>query len=262
MRSDLGIVVLSCDKYSDLWQPCFAFLFRAWPDCPFNVYLAANQKRFEHKKVTTLLSGEDTDWSSSVRRSVAQVAEDNVLFLYDDAFLTGRVSTESVAARLSWFLQRSANYLRMRSLPRPDQRIDSLVGLIRPGSAYRTALFTSVWRKAVILDILRDGETAWAFELHGLKRAEAYDGFYGTYEQVFPYIHGVEKGKWFPWAVWYLRHHGFEPDVRARPMMSPSEAARYLTRLPSYYLIQLLPTSMWPKVFSLKRSLRNSIRLP
>jgi hypothetical protein len=258
--TQIGVLVLSCDKYSDLWRPFFTLFFRAWPDCPFDVFLAANGLRFEDERVTTLLSGDDTDWSSSIRRSLAQVPHDVVLLLYDDAFLSERVDTSRVLQNVRWFHERGANYLRMRPLPRPDARVDGDVGLIRPGSPYRTSLFASMWKKEVLLDLLRDGESAWTFELDGIRRADALDGFYATYTNAFSYVHGVEKGRWLPWSLRYLRRHGAAPADGRRPAMTPLEAARHLARLPRGYALRLLPTAMWPAVFQLKRSLRGAFR--
>jgi hypothetical protein len=258
--SDLGIVVLSCDKYADLWGPYFELFFRAWPDCPFKIHLAANRQSFRHSAVTTLQSGEDTDWSSSIRRAVAQVEQESVLFLYDDAFLTRRVPTARLTTHFQWFLASGANYLRTRPLPRPDARVDPDIGLIRPGSPYRTSLFGSIWRRNVIVDLLKDGESAWDFELRGAKRADAYDGFYCTYSHVLRYLHGVEKGKWFPWSVRYLRKHGIRPDLDARPVMTRSETARYQCRLPNGYVLRMLPTALWPKAFELKRAFQAGFR--
>jgi hypothetical protein len=33
----IAIPVVSCDKYSDLWQPFFALFDRFWPDCPLDI---------------------------------------------------------------------------------------------------------------------------------------------------------------------------------------------------------------------------------
>ena len=159
-----------------------------------------------------------------------------------------------------WVLSHRANYLRMRPLPRPDSRVDDNVGLIQPGSPYRTSLFASIWRRQVLVDLLKDGESAWDFELQGLVRADAYDGFYSTYKHVFSYLHGVEKGQWFPWTVRYLRRHGIAPDTSARSVMSLPEATRYVSRLPRGYVLRLVPTAMWPRVFGLKRSVVAALR--
>src|SRR5690349_2185528 len=92
----LGIVVTSCDKYSDLWEPFFGQFFKHWPDCPYQVYLVANHKRFEHPKVTTLLAGDDLDWSSTISTAISQLNYSHLMFWIDDAFLVGDVSNQEI----------------------------------------------------------------------------------------------------------------------------------------------------------------------
>lgn len=249
----LGVLVLSCDRYADLWPACFESFFRAWPDCPYPVYLASNERAFEHPRVTSLLSGPDRDWSSSVRRSVAQMPEDRVLFLYDDAFLTGRVDGEAVAHYLAWAEEHKANYLRMRGAPRPDKRVAENLGRIEPGSMYRTSLFQSLWRREVFLEVAKDGENPWQFELEGLKRADQYEGFYGVYRTVLSYVHGVERGKWFPWAITSLSLRGLPVQPGARPVMDAKETLRYLSHKPKGLLLELVPTRTWPVLLHWKQ---------
>jgi hypothetical protein len=261
VTSPLAIVVLSCDGYSDLWGPFFELFFRYWPQCPYPVYLTANRKTHQDARVTTVLSGDDTDWSSSVRRSVAQVPEERVLFFYDDGLLTGDVDDQEIARYLSWFVSNGANYLRMRrALLRPNRRVGPNIGVIDRGSMWRTSLFGSIWNKDLILCLLKDGESAWAFELEGVRRADAYDGFYGTYREVFSFIHGVERGKWFPWVPWYLARKGVSIDLKARQTLSLPDVARYVIGKPKGELLSRLPPSLYPELLKAKRSVVRLMR--
>jgi hypothetical protein len=249
-----GVLVLSCDRYADLWSPYFESFFRFWPDCPFPVFLAANERRLDDDRVTTLLSGEDHDWSSSVRASVAQMSTDYVLFLYEDAFFSRPVPTELVARHFQWCRSHRANYLRMRPTPRPDRAVDAEIGVIDPGSMYRTSLFASIWRREVVLDVLSPGETPWQFEMEGLRRAEKYPDFFSTYDHVFSYVHGVERGKWFPWAAWRLRRMGLHLDTRTRAVMTLEESLRYVPRRAKAVMLDQLPPSFRPVLVRWKRA--------
>jgi len=51
-----AILVMSCDAYDDLWAPCFNLLGKHWPDCPFPVYLGAEQQVYPGAGVVTLHS--------------------------------------------------------------------------------------------------------------------------------------------------------------------------------------------------------------
>ena len=43
-KSRIGIVVPSCDKYSDLWPYFFNNFYKYWYNCPLNIYLISNEK--------------------------------------------------------------------------------------------------------------------------------------------------------------------------------------------------------------------------
>jgi hypothetical protein len=219
----LAIVVLSCDKYSDLWAP-FAHCFRRfWPDCPFPVYLFANQKRLEGEPgIATVLSGEDRDWSSSIKSCLQQVREEYVLVLFDDVFLSRRIEPERLALLLGWLAREKPSYLRFRDVPRPDERVNREIGRYRESTMYRTAVF-ALWRRETFLTLLTPGESAWQFEFNGLARAAGDPAFYGTYcHDVIPYVHGVEKGKWVPAAHHWLVRLGAPLGV-TRPVMGRKE---------------------------------------
>ena len=46
-RSDCSILVVSCDRYRDLWTPFFTLFQRYWPDCDMPVYLGTNCAQVE-----------------------------------------------------------------------------------------------------------------------------------------------------------------------------------------------------------------------
>ena len=50
-KGDISILVCSCDKYEDLWNPMFGMFFKFWEDCPLNIYLMTNNKKYNHEKV-------------------------------------------------------------------------------------------------------------------------------------------------------------------------------------------------------------------
>lgn len=47
----LAILVLSCDKYSDLWDDFFNLKDKFWPECPYSCYLATDTKEYNREGV-------------------------------------------------------------------------------------------------------------------------------------------------------------------------------------------------------------------
>lgn len=269
---DVAFVVLSCDKYADLWPIFFETFFDHWSDCPFQIYLVANQKKYEHPKVVTLLSGDDLDWSSSIRKAILQLKESYVFFFYEDALLNVKVSNDELESKVKFFFEHDLDYLRLRPSPLPDERYNNLYGRITEGSIYRVSLFASIWKKAMLLDLLKDGENAWEFEMQGTRRSEKYRKFYATYQPFFSCLHGVEKGKWINATYKELLRQGYKLEL-TRDFLYKNRLEEILNTLKSWFVwrfINLFPASkqrqviqlggnIKRKIFCIKRILNNKV---
>lgn len=224
-RRQVALLVASCDAYSDLWPAFFSHLRRFWPQCTLKTYLLSNTVRANLRGVQELLIHPDESWSGSLREALRRIGEDYVFLFLDDLFLVGPVRTPAVNQVLEWAVQTGANYVRLTPAPRPDRPHDALVGVISPGAIYRASTVLSLWKKEVLMALLVPGESAWAFEVHGSMRSDAYGGFYCTWERHFPIVNGVIKGKWVGRAVRSLKALGTPVDLARRPMLTLREAA-------------------------------------
>lgn len=240
-HSSLCIVVASCDKYSDLWRPLFGEFFRHWPDCPYPIYLVANHARYPDPRVTTLLAGDDLDWSSTIAAALRQIDHTHLLFWIDDAFLAGKVPTQRVAAFWTQMQEMEANFLRLRPNPMPEQRRGPEIGILGKGAAYRVTLFATIWKTNTLREILRPGESAWAFELQGTERARSMDGFYSVLGQVFDYLHGVERGIWIRSTARALERRGYDLDYGRRGRMNRRESFGLQYRLFKSWVLHKMP---------------------
>ncbi|MCF6764280.1 hypothetical protein L3V82_00745 [Thiotrichales bacterium 19S3-7] len=252
-NSQLAVVVFSCDKYADLWPIFFRCFFDFWQDCPYNIYLIANEKKYQDSRVTTVLSGNDTDWSSSVRRSLEQVPERNYLFFFEDILLASKVDSAKFKAIFDFYLTENVNYLRLRPNPKPTIKYNDQYGVISAGDMYRTSLVLTVWKKEVFFDLLKDGESAWQFEICGSIRSDKFDQFYSTWKSFFNYIHVVERGKWINAEYKKLTRLGYEVQLQ-RPFLYQSWAQEKvlstLLRL-KHWFINLFPASRQRRVIKL-----------
>ena len=49
MRSNIPLIVSSCDKCSDLWQPFFWLVKKNWPEFDRKVFLCTDSKDFSYE---------------------------------------------------------------------------------------------------------------------------------------------------------------------------------------------------------------------
>lgn len=242
---DVGIVVASCDAYSDLWPLIGESFSWFWKDCPWPIYLAANQKSYQSDFISTLLGGEDTDWSSSMRRAIEQTNHKYILLWIDDAFLDRSVDTGRVLEVVERMDQEGWSHIRTRNYPKPSKWLLGGFGRIPEGDISRATICTTIWRREVLLGLLKDGESAWDFEVKGSIRSNAYADFYCVKEKTtFSYIHAVARGAWVPEELRKMHRVGYNVDTSSRSVMSYKEAAlrqvgaqksRILRMIPSRY---------------------------
>ncbi len=223
-----SVLVCSCDAYSDLWTPFFTLFWRNWPDCPYPVYLGANRSHYDDPRVQTLQAGSDESWSKSLRLFLNRIDTEYVLFLLEDFFLTQRVSTAEINRHLEALHAFSGTALRLFPNPPPDRRANGhdSIGSIHYLAPFRVSAQAGIWNRAALLNLLRDGENAWEFELNATARSRSNpDGFYCTLRPVLPYVHVVERGRWFPHAARRFREANIGCNFEARSIMPASMAA-------------------------------------
>jgi len=90
---EVVFLVVSCDRYSDLWTPFFTMMQKMWPDCPYRQYLMTNEKDFVFDGVTVIKTGPDVDYSSQVRRAVEQVDSRWLILWLEDCIISRPVDT-------------------------------------------------------------------------------------------------------------------------------------------------------------------------
>jgi hypothetical protein len=226
--SQLSILIISCDRYADIWHPFFTLFWKYWPDCPYPVILGTNEKQFSHPNINMLNVGVDKGWALGSLRMMESVKSDYVLILLEDFFFYRTVDSQQVDMLFRALVNLDGAYLRLKPFPPPDIKTSySGLGLIERGAPYRVALQAAIWKREVFIHLLQPGENPWQMELRGTVRSEQIvEPFYCVWQPVLYYRAGVTMGEWTPSALRQLRHEGIFPDLTARPVMSYSTSLR------------------------------------
>jgi hypothetical protein len=240
-QGKFAVLVPSCDGYSDLWKPFFSLFWKFWPDCPLPVYLLSNFTSIADTRVRKLPVGQDVSWSDNLAKALGRLNYEYIFLFLDDLFLTRHINTKKVLDILDWAARSQVNCLRFNPSPKADCLYDDTVGIVSPGALYRASTVMSVWKKEVLLNLLRPGESAWDFEIKGSIRSDEFDSFFSTWEKYFPVINGVIKGKWLPSAAKQLDQLGVEVDLVYRPMMSQAEATVFFCKQQRSKLLSIVP---------------------
>lgn len=191
-ENGLGILIPSCDNYSDAWAPFFHLFFRHWPDPDYPIYLVSNLQDFAHRGVRTIRVGPDVDWSANLISALDRIPESHLLIILEDYFLTEPADLPAIDELFRHQCRSDVGYLRLYPCPGPREITGNVagygIGVIGRGVPYRTSLQAAIWKKSLLRNLLRAGESAWDFESGGTRRSNEM-------EEVFASVAGDLEGR-------------------------------------------------------------------
>ncbi len=222
--NNIAVLVVSCDKYSDMWPVFFELKKRKWSDCPYRTYLGSNFKKSGQDGVTDISIGEDLSWADNVRNMLGYIKEDYVIMLLDDFFIDRKLDTDRIRALAQYMEEMQFDCLRLEPEPGPARLINRKlkVGRTKPGYPFYVSTQPAIWKKTSLLNLLGDGYSAWDFELKNSEENADNLGmsFAGTKNYVFHHINGVDRGKYYASTVDFLNSEGIEADFQKRGILA------------------------------------------
>jgi hypothetical protein len=232
IEKNIAVVILSCDKYHDLWDPFFFFFEKHWPKCPYPVYLTTNSKIYERPAVQQIRAGVWGTWSEETYAGLQQVPYDYLIYLQDDYLLVKDVNTDEIDALHRRMMTSKADYLRLFPSPGPDKEYaeDQRLGEIGRQAEYRTSLQCAIWKKETFLQLLKKEENQWEFETNSPARSANFlflsvkrkPGAIKshTYPITYFYLTAVHRGKWRWEAARFCKKEGLQLDPGYRKVES------------------------------------------
>lgn len=240
-----AILVPSWDGYADIWEPFFFLLRRNWPDCPYPLYLGLNEAEGDHAKVSLVRSGNDTGFCKALRIYLHQVPHDWVIVWIDDLLLNRKVESSLVGNVVRYAQEKNCAHVRLNSMPDslvsmasayfPSPQLPGM-GHIPKDAPYRAGLTVGLWRKSVLLGLLRDEESAWDFERNAGRRSAGSDMRFlchtaqGASPPLISVTNSIRKGLWTRPGVALLKREGFGGILANRREESASRRI-YLLKL-------------------------------
>jgi hypothetical protein len=217
------IMVVSCDRYSDVWSPFFQLFKRFWPDCPYRIFFVTNNLDPKQPGVTTIRTGDDTTWATQLLSALDRIDSPYVIMLLEDYFIRSAVSTDRVRQLVETGIKMNVHCLRLTPRPAPTRPVpgSSGLGFLQPGDHYRVSTQAALWRVETLRALLRPDQSGWDFEIQGTELSAGFTGgFLGVYRPALDYVQGVVKGKWYPRGLAACRRAGIEVDRSRRPTMT------------------------------------------
>ena len=159
--ADVALVVVSCDRYSDLWVPFFSLHRKYWPDNPYKTYLIANERDVDFPGVENIKVGPDISYGDNLLKALAIIPERWVILWLDDLFLYDRVDSYAVEGIVNEFRKFGCGYLKMSSDMPYSFSTGGVIGPLPKGIRYRTAIGIGLYERTTLAKLISPGASAW-----------------------------------------------------------------------------------------------------
>lgn len=239
------IIIMSCDSYSDIWEPLVESIERFWSDCPFDIYICSEKKEFSHSWIKNIKVGERASWGKMLHHVLDTVNTPNVIYFQEDYLLKGKTNNTELLNLIDIYEKTNAAYLRLLPWPGPDIKhsLYKEVGICFPNSQYRTSLQAAIWDVQVLKSITNlddDGR----FESWSIERSNAIDR---EFLCVMPksdhpninqhpsyaidyFATGVFQGKWLKECLHTFEPLGIKIDTNKRGVMNRLDFYKFALR--------------------------------
>lgn len=218
---DFTILVNTCDKYEDAWEPFFKLFKINWPQSE-NYKIVLNTENKDYKcdflDVTTLRTGNDIAWSKRLKTALESIETEYVLFFLEDFFLRSPVNQEMFEEALDLIKSdEEIGYIGLKYSPErvfkrknftPKDRFFSRDYL---ATKSRITAMSVLWRRKWLIELIDEKEDPWDFERNASVRSRQYsykvleiNNLNGVCPPVFDfedkvkYGYGITQGQWLP----------------------------------------------------------------
>lgn len=223
LKKEMTMLIMSCDKFSDLWSGHIQLLNQNWPDRNMDTYIVTDaESQYAYDGATILSAGSDKEWSERLNFALEQIDTEFVFLTLDDYFLINRVSNEKIERLLDIMRKERLDYIRLFLRPKcPRHAKIAAYGAfyrINTKDRYSVNLYAGIWRKSFLQQTIREPKNAWQFEVSLPRIAtELHANCAMSNNKEFIILDVVRKGKLLHKAANYFKkydiYHGERPVI-------------------------------------------------
>ena len=237
-QDNISFFVLSCDKYSDLWEDFFCLKEKFWSNCAFEWQVVTESVECKHKGVKTIKCGKDLNWTGRIKKACELVGSDYICFFLDDFFINSIVNNDLINECIELAIREKVDYYVLgdafaRKI-KTNTYYNDHTAVIPTDRPYGIDTSVAIWKKEFLLELVRKKDcTAWQFELDRLEEARhnVHKDRKLWYDERLPLNVGsipvVIQGKFYPKAIKDFRHRGYEINTSGRLVMTSWEVFKY-----------------------------------
>lgn len=205
---DLTVMIQTCGKFSDLWEPHIHLLNQNWPDRPRTLLVTDDPAETHFPGVEVFAAGAGLHLPQRLAAVLPRIESKYILLTLDDYFPIYPISTGKITRLVEIMEEENLDYIRLFPDPPSFRRKQNGLYAIDLTVDYAVNLYPGIWRKDFLEKTLICADI-WAYEVsltHTARRENARCALSKGRE--FPILDVVRKGKLLHKAARYLKKHG------------------------------------------------------
>ena len=146
----MGIVIMTSDKYRDVWTPFYHLMEKYWADCTYPIYhISEREVPATSFPIHHIESRPGNSWNQTLSSALKRIPENFILLLLADFFLLRPVDTSRIEKYIRILEEENVAFIRIFPCPGPHYDYKNYVdiGLIEKKTPYSISTQATIWNK-------------------------------------------------------------------------------------------------------------------
>lgn len=204
------VLVSSCDRYRDCWEPFKHSFHKYWPDCPWPIYVITNE--LDAPIGTSIKVGKTQSWAHSMDKALDILKEKTAFLILEDMWLVQPIDTKTIQQFASYVENGIFEHIRLTPSDEALEyfSMDRRLKILKDNAVYKTSLQPCICNLNMLKEVIfpihgyHDDNpyywTSWAFESEGSLRFKRKTTKKFAATEFHQYIHLVDR--WDPYGDW------------------------------------------------------------
>ncbi len=236
MINKVTILVNTSDSFEDCWDPFFKLFCKYWPDCNIPIFLNTEKKTYHFPGLNIISTqvnlnfSKKLTWSECLIEALKKIETPLVLYMQEDYFIENFVQVD-IINEFTDLMYRNAEikYIGLTNFgnrpPFLDYPKDLRLMEVSRFSKYRVSTQAGLWKKNTLMNLLREKENGWMFEIFGTNRSKKMSDLFLTVNRnifnisnsIINYqLTGIIKGKWLSTIPELFKKENIDIDFSKR----------------------------------------------
>lgn len=217
--NNISLVILSCDKYSECWNPFFLLLSKYWKNYP-KVYLVTETKKCRYSETINI---NNECWTHRFREALKKISEDYVIVMLEDFFIRQEVDIN----RIEYCLSQMKDDVAVFNFEKKHRQCEAcdLIGFEKQfnNQFFLNSCQPSLWNKKVLIERLQDDINAWDWEMIRINDNRLH--YINTQDFIIDIGYhghtpwGITQGKWTNECIEFLKKENIYINFEERGIL-------------------------------------------